>query len=126
MTGLNSARYSDSENFNGANRGDCSKKVNHEMPAERFPELPRELLRMFEDAKRLAYEYYADSNYSLMVDARMLFEQQNAAFGADPWPNGFARNCKNLEQFIGYSRDQRLISSPISAASLFHPSTHDT
>jgi 4,5-dihydroxyphthalate decarboxylase len=94
--------------------------------AERFPELPRELLRMFEDAKRLAYEYYSDSNYSLLVDGRMLFEQQEKAFGADPWPNGFARNRKNLEQFIGYSHDQRLISSPITATTLFHPSTHDT
>ena len=94
--------------------------------AERFPELPRELQRMFEDAKRLAYEYYADSNYSLLVDGRMLYEQQEKDFGADPWPNGFTRNRKNLEQFIGYSHDQRLISSLISAAQLFHPSTYDT
>ncbi len=79
---------------------------------------------MLDDAKRL--EYYADSNYSLRVDGRMLFEQQRRDFGGDPWPNGFAHNCKNVDQFIGYSLDQRLMSSPIPAAKLLHPSTHDT
>ncbi len=94
--------------------------------AEKFPELPRELQRMFDDAKKLAYDYYADSNYSLLVDGRTLYEQQQRDFGADPWPNGFKSNRKNLEQFIGYSHDQRLIASPFPAERLFHPSTHDT
>jgi 4,5-dihydroxyphthalate decarboxylase len=94
--------------------------------AERFPELPRELQRMFEEAKKLAYDYYADSNYSLLVDARMLYEQQQKEFGADPWPNGFKSNRRNLERFIGYSHDQRLIASPFPAERLFHQSTHDT
>ena len=94
--------------------------------AEKFPELPLELQRVFEDAKKLAYEYYADSNYSLLVDSRMLYEQQQKELGIDPWPNGFARSRKNLEQFIGYSHDQRLIASPIPAARLFHASTRDT
>jgi 4,5-dihydroxyphthalate decarboxylase len=94
--------------------------------AERFPELPRELQRAFEDAKRLAYEYYADSNYSILVDARMAYEQQCKDFGSDPWPNGFRCNRKNLEQFIGYAHDQRLIPMPIPATLLFHASTHDT
>ena len=44
--------------------------------AEKFPELPRELQRMFDDAKKLAFDYYADSNYSLLVDGRTLYEQQ--------------------------------------------------
>jgi 4,5-dihydroxyphthalate decarboxylase len=94
--------------------------------ADRFGELPRELMRMFNDAKRLAYDYYSDSNYSLLVDGRTLYEQQRADFGADPWPNGFKANRSNLERFIGYSQDQRLITSTYPAENLFHPSTHDT
>ncbi len=94
--------------------------------AEKHPELPRELQRMFEDAKKLAYDFYADLNYSLLVDGRMLYEQQRQDFGADPWPNDFKSNRKNLEQFIGYSHDQRLITLPFPAERLFHPSTHDT
>jgi 4,5-dihydroxyphthalate decarboxylase len=94
--------------------------------AEKFPELPYELQRAFDDAKKLAYDYYADSNYSLLVDGRTLYEQQQRDFGSDPWPNGFKSNRKNLEQFIGYSHDQRLIASPFPAERLFHASTHDT
>ncbi len=94
--------------------------------ADRYPDLPRELQRMFEDAKKPAFGYYADSNYSLLIDGRSLYEQQQKDFGADPWPNGFRRNRKNLDHFIGYSHDQRLIASPIPAAQLFHASTHDS
>ena len=94
--------------------------------AEKYPELPRELVASFDQAKALAYNYYDDSNYSLLVDARMLVEQQRAEFGDDPWPNGFAANAKNLTQFIGYSHDQRLIAAPFAAEKLFHRSTHGT
>ena len=94
--------------------------------AERHPELPRDLVRMFDEARGLAYSYYDDSNYSLLVDGRTLYEQQRAEYGADPWPNGFQANRKNLEQFIRYSHDQRLIPAPYAPDRLFHTSTHDT
>ena len=94
--------------------------------ADRLPELPRELLHTFERAKKLAFGYYDDSNYSLLVDGRTLYEQQLRDFGNDPWPNGFKANRKNLEQFVGYSYDQRLIPAPFPVEELFHPSTHDT
>lgn len=94
--------------------------------ADKFPELPRDLQRTFEDAKKLAYTFYDDSNYSLLIDARTLFEQQRTEFGTNPWPNGFVSNLKNLNQFIGYVYDQRLISAPFSAKKLFHPTTYET
>lgn len=94
--------------------------------AEVRPDLPSQVLRMFEDAKNLAYTYYDDSNYSVLADARMLFEQQRSELGADPWPNGFKANRKNLEQFIAYSHDQRLIAQVFPPERLFHPSTHET
>lgn len=94
--------------------------------AEKFPELPLELFQMFNEAKRLAYSYYEDSAYSLLVDARALYERQQADFGGDPWANGFKTNRKNLEQFIGYSCDQRLIAASFQPERVFHPSTHNT
>lgn len=94
--------------------------------AERYPELPRELMDTFEAAKRLAWSYYDDSNFSLLIDARNLLEEQRAIFGDDPWPFGLAANRRNLDQFIGYSHDQRLIDAPFPPERLFHPSTHDT
>lgn len=94
--------------------------------ADKVPELPRDLLRMFEDAKDIAYTYYDDSNYSLIADTRMLYEQQRSELGTDPWSNGFKVNRKNVQQYIAYASDQRLISEPFPAERLFHPSTHDT
>ena len=94
--------------------------------ADKFPDLPRDLVHIFEDAKELAYSFYDDSNYSLLIDARTLLEQQRTEFGTDPWPNGLVSNVANLNQFIGYMYDQRLISAPFSAEKLFHPTTHET
>lgn len=94
--------------------------------AERCPSLPQELLGIFDEAKRQAYAYYDDSNYSLLADARMLYEQQRDDFGDDPWRNGLQANRKNLEQFVKYSHDQRLIAEAFPPERLFHPSTHGT
>ena len=94
--------------------------------AEAMPELPRTVLDMCESAKALAYSYYDDSNYSLLAWSRNALEQQREALGAEPWTSGFFANRKNLEQFIGYSHDQRLIDAPYPAERLFHESVLDT
>ena len=90
------------------------------------PGLPRALIRLFDQARQLAYGYYDDSNYSLLADARTLYEQQREDFGDNLWPNGLKANRKNLEQFIAYSHDQRLIPATFPPERLFHPSTYDT
>ena len=90
------------------------------------PALPRALMDMYEEAKTLAYSYYDDSNYSLLAWSRNALEDQRAALGAEPWTSGFAANKKNLEQFIGYSHDQRLIDAPYPAERLFHDSVLDS
>jgi 4,5-dihydroxyphthalate decarboxylase len=90
---------------------------------EARPDLPMEILRMCQQASDLAWSYYEDSNYSLLAWSRNALEEQNARLGANPWTSGFAANAKNLEQFIGYSHDQRLIDAPYPAAKLFHAST---
>jgi 4,5-dihydroxyphthalate decarboxylase len=92
---------------------------------EQRPDLPRALMPMFEEANRQAYGFYDDSNYSLLVDGRKYYERERSVF-ADPWPNGLAANRANLEAFIGFSHDQRLIDAPYAPERLFHVSTHDT
>lgn len=94
--------------------------------ADARPDLPGKILDMFEDAKRMAYGFYDDSNYSLLAWGRNGLEEQQAALGPDPWPNGFAANAKNLAQFIGYSHDQRLIDAPFEPEALFHASVLNT
>lgn len=93
--------------------------------AEDMPDLPGQIIDMWEQAKGLAYTYYDDSNYSLMAWGRNEFEHQRDMLGGDPWPSGLAANRANLEQFIGYSFDQRLIDAPIPVESLFHRSVLD-
>ena len=90
--------------------------------AEARPDLPHALMNMYEEAKNLAYSYYDDSNYSLLAWSRNALEEQRTALGAEPWTGGFAANKKNLDQFIGYSHDQRLIDAPYPAEQLFHAS----
>jgi 4,5-dihydroxyphthalate decarboxylase len=93
---------------------------------ERHPDLPREIMNMFEEAKRIAYGYYDDSGYSLIVWSRNAYEEQRATLGMDPWINGFKANRKNLAQFLEDAHDQRLTKSLLEPESLFHASVLDT
>ena len=94
--------------------------------AEQRPDLPRAIMEMCRAAQELAYGYYDDSNYALLAWSRNALEEQRRLLGSDPWTSGFAANKKNLEQFIGYSYDQRLIDAPYPAERLFHDSVLDS
>ena len=90
--------------------------------ADARPDLPMAIVEMHNRAKSLAYSFYDDSNYALLAWSRNALEEQRAVLGADPWTSGFAANKKNVEQFIGYSHDQRLIDAVYPAERLFHES----
>lgn len=94
--------------------------------ADARPELPRAIMDMHNQAKALAYSFYDDSNYALLAWSRNALEEQHKVLGADPWTSGFAANKKNIEQFIGYSHDQRLIDAVYPAERLFHSSVLDS
>jgi 4,5-dihydroxyphthalate decarboxylase len=90
------------------------------------PALPRELMSLLEEAKRVAYDFYHDPGYALVVFARNEYERQVASLGRDPWTAGLAANRANLERFIADLVDQRLIERPVAVESLFHASVLDT
>jgi 4,5-dihydroxyphthalate decarboxylase len=94
--------------------------------AAREPGLCKALMAMWEEAKRQTREYYLDPGFSLLAFARNEYEAQRAALGDDPWPSGLARNRANLERFIGYCADQRLIKEPMPVERLFHESVLGT
>ena len=94
--------------------------------ADAHPDLPRQIMTAWEEAKTLAYSYYDDTAYSLLAWGRDAFEGERALLGADPWPSGFAANVKNLDQFIAYEADQGLIEDVYPAENLFHESVRDT
>ena len=89
---------------------------------EAEPWLPRATLEMFDQATHIAYSYYDDPNYSLLLFARDEMDRQNALLGSDPWTSGLTANRKNLDRFVAYLLDQRLIDAPIAVDDLFHHS----
>jgi 4,5-dihydroxyphthalate decarboxylase len=93
---------------------------------ERHPQLGRNLMAMFEEAKRIAYQYYDDSDYSLIVWSRNAYEEQRRTLGNDVWVNGFRANRKNLSQFLEDAHDQRLTKTLLQPETLFHPSLLET
>lgn len=94
--------------------------------ADANPDLPRQIMAAWEEAKTLAYSYYDDTAYSLLAWGRAAFESERDRLGDDPWPSGFGANKKNLDQFIAYEADQGLIDAAYPAEKLFHESVRDT
>ncbi len=90
------------------------------------PALARELMALFEEAKREAYDFYHDPGYALLAFARNDYEQQIGELGPDPWTSGLKANRENLEMFIGYMVDQRLLDAPVPLDRLFDKSVLDT
>ena len=93
---------------------------------EQEPSLPGAMIDVWETAKRRAIEFYEDPGYSMLVFARNELEWQRDRLREDLFPSGLAANRKNLEQFIGYMVDQRLIDEPMPVDDLFHESVLDT
>lgn len=90
------------------------------------PSLPRELMKLWEDAKLQAHDFYHDPGYALLAFGRNHYERQAHGLGPDPWTGGLRANRANLEQFIAYMVDQRLLEKPVPVDSLFHSSLWET
>ena len=87
--------------------------------AERYPELPGALFRLFEQSKALARTRWDDPNWSLLLWGRHELERQIALAGFDPWQDGIEANRKNIDRFATYSYEQGLTSRRLSAEELF-------
>ncbi|MPZ47432.1 MAG: taurine ABC transporter substrate-binding protein [Betaproteobacteria bacterium] len=94
--------------------------------AERKPDLPRALIGMWEEAKRQTREYYDDPGYALLAFSRTEYEAQRDTLAPELWPSGIKANRANLEHFMAYCVDQRLIKAPVPIERLFHESVLDT
>jgi 4,5-dihydroxyphthalate decarboxylase len=94
--------------------------------ADRHPTLCRDLMACFEEARSIAWDYFSDPNWSSLAWGRRYYERERSAFGRDPWTFGVEGNRKNLEQFIMYSYDQRLIGRRLDVDELFHASVLST
>jgi 4,5-dihydroxyphthalate decarboxylase len=90
--------------------------------ARRYPELPVQLMQMWNQAKAIAADYYHDPGFGLPALSRLTYERQQAVLGADVWTSGLAANRLNLTHFLDDMLDQGLISRPVSPEELFHSS----
>jgi hypothetical protein len=81
---------------------------------------------MWNEAKERTLSYYADPGYTLLLFGQSQLEMERDALQVDPWRSGLAANRADLEQFIRYSVDQKLIEKSIPVEDLFHQSTLNT
>ena len=90
------------------------------------PWLAVAVMDMWNEASDQARAFYEDPGYATLAFARNDLEDEIEAMGGNPWTSGIGANRKNLERFIEYSHDQRLIDAPVRVEDLFHESTWGT
>ena len=90
------------------------------------PALPLALMRLWEEAKTIAHDFYHDPGFGLAALNRLTYEAQQENWGIDIWPSGLKANRTNLELFIEDMVDQKLIERPVPVDQLFDTSTLDT
>ena len=87
--------------------------------AKRYPELPRALYDIFEQARERAVQRWVDPNWSMVLWGWRELERQNTLCSFDPWKNGLESNRKNIERFALYSHEQGLTKRRLTPEELF-------
>ena len=87
--------------------------------SEKFPELPRALYDIFEQARKRAMQRWIDPNWSMALWGRQEMERQQELCSFDPWKNGLEANRKNIERFATYSHEQGLTKRRLTPEELF-------
>lgn len=87
--------------------------------ADRVPDLAPALIDMWEESKRIAYDYYEDPAYPLLAWGWNAFNEQRNRLGTDIWPSGLAANCGNLQMFLDACDDQGLMERTLAVDDLF-------
>src|SRR5215471_10025229 len=87
---------------------------------DRYPWVATNLTKAFEAAKNMAYRRMANPRVVPLAWIRTAWEEQEEVLGPDPWMYGLgAANRRNLETILRYTRQQGLISRPMSIGDLF-------
>ncbi len=87
---------------------------------DKYPWVAVNLTKAFEEAKALAYRRMANPRMVPLAWVRTAWEEQEQILGPDPWAYGLGpANRKNLETVLRYTRQQGLITKPITIDELF-------
>lgn len=95
--------------------------------AEREPWIAKNLYQAFVDAQKAADDVLQDDPKRFSyLDSVFVQEQQQAAYGANPYVQGIKANRKIIEAFARYAHDQSYVSRKLSVEELFVPGLLDT
>ena len=87
---------------------------------EKYPWVPTNLVKAFEQAKQIAYRRVANPRMIPLAWVRTAVEEQEAILGRDPWAYGLTpANRKNLETVLRYTHQQGLIRTMPKLDDLF-------
>jgi 4,5-dihydroxyphthalate decarboxylase len=89
---------------------------------DRYPWVPINLMRAFEQAKQAAYQRMENPRIVPLAWFRHFWEEQQELLGADPWVYGLSETNRNtLETLMQYSQEQGLIGHKMALDELFVP-----
>jgi 4,5-dihydroxyphthalate decarboxylase len=88
---------------------------------QKEPWIAVSLLQAFQRSKEMCYERMRDPRNFALVWVKELMQEQEAVFGADPWPYNLEDNRKALEAVVRYEHDQGMIKKKSKIEELFFP-----
>jgi 4,5-dihydroxyphthalate decarboxylase len=91
--------------------------------AEKHPELPEKLFRLFSQSKRWAQRWRRAVPSLVEAWPNHYLAEERRIFEADPWAYGLGANRHVLDTFLSYCHAQGISGRKIAAEELFHPST---
>ena len=93
---------------------------------EQNPELPHEILRLFSESKRIAYERGNFGNPAYLYFEHSDRASQEQMVGTDPFPFGIAKNKPMLETLFRSSHEEGLTQRLAKIEEVFFPGLLDT
>jgi 4,5-dihydroxyphthalate decarboxylase len=91
--------------------------------AEKHPELPGELFRLFSASKRWAQRWRRAIPSLVEAWPNQNLDAEQKLLGTDPWAYGLEANRHVLDKFLLYCHAQGISARKIAPEELFHPST---
>jgi 4,5-dihydroxyphthalate decarboxylase len=89
---------------------------------EKYPWVPTNLAKAFEQAKAMAYRRVANPRVVPLAWVRTAVEEQEEILGPDPWEYGLSeRNRANLGAVLRYAKQQGLVKRDLALDELFEP-----
>ncbi len=86
---------------------------------QKEPWIVAKLIAAFTEANRLSWQKYEYPKRLSFPTSVLMLEEEEAAFGKDPWVHGLGPNANVLETFMGYAAAQGYIPRPLSLAESF-------